>query len=308
MKKLTFLALAAALATSANAQYQVDPSTQTVIDGGVSSVDYILLSDGAVADFTSAGAKVTYLGPSPDEGRNLWYWDGLTPADDSFPRVDMEEGGYTSVQVTGTAGWSGAGFNIANSPGVDLSHFDENTRFHLAYMSPTGNGPASIAVILLDNGDNGSQPAKFALGDAFNDNGVIFPSVGAKINDDWQGIDITLGDLKKLWPTFDLQNKSAWGGNIFSWLGGNVAGQTMAFDAMYFYNAGNSGVAEVGADNATFIVTANTVNSTAAGIELYDLNGRKVKATASTTLGISDLSAGIYVAKSGNAVKKIVVK
>ncbi|MDE5907052.1 MAG: T9SS type A sorting domain-containing protein, partial [Alistipes sp.] len=64
----------------------------------------------------------------------------------------------------------------------------------------------------------------------------------------------------------------------------------------------------VGADNATFIVTANTVNSTAAGIELYDLNGRKVKATASTTLGISDLSAGIYVAKSGNAVKKIVVK
>ncbi|MDE6137598.1 MAG: hypothetical protein K2F97_09000, partial [Muribaculaceae bacterium] len=181
MKKFTLIAAAGMLALSAQAQYQVDPSTSVVKAQNPSAVDYIILSDGGIAELTAAGAKMTYIGPSAEEGRNLWYWAGLAPGDESYPRVDMEEGGYASLSVTGDAGWSGGGFAI-NGPksetagaGVNLSHFDDNTRFHLAYFSPSGNAPASIALILLDDGANGSDPAKVALGDACNDNGVSCP-------------------------------------------------------------------------------------------------------------------------------------
>lgn len=308
MKKATILAMGAMIAVSAQAQYNVNPSTSTVAAKSPKTVDYIILSDGAIADLEKAGAKINYIGPSPDEGRNLWYWDNtFLPSDDSYPRVDMEEGGYTSVEV-GTVGWSGAGFAI-DAPGINISHFNDNTMFHIAYMTPTGNGPASIAAIILDGGAYGSQPAKIALGDPFNDNGAIFPSVGAKVNDDWQGMEISLGNLKKIYPSFNLANTAAWQGNVFAWLGGGVAGQTMAFDAMYFYSTEESGVEGVEADNAQFVVTRNTINVTGAkGIELYNMAGQMVSKSNGSVLGISNLAAGVYVAKAGKNVRKVVVR
>lgn len=316
MKKFTLIAAASVLALGAQAQYQVDPSTSVVKAQKPSTVDYIILSDGGIAELTAAGAKMTYVGPSPEEGRNLWYWAGLAPGDESYPRVDMEEGGYASLSVTGDAGWSGGGFAIdgpnsdTKGAGVDLSHFDDNTRFHIAYFSPSGNAPASIALIILDDGAHGSNPAKVALGGAFDDNGVIFPSIGAKANDDWQGVDISLGDLKKVWPTFNLANESAWGGNILSFLAGNVAGTTFAFDACYFYNVGEAGISDIVADsNVTFVVTENTINVAGAnGIKLYNMAGQLVKSTEGTTLGLTNLAKGIYVANAAGQSRKVVVK
>lgn len=307
MKHVTLLALAGVMALGAQAQYNVNPSTAEVVKSGVKSVDYITLSEGAINELKAAGATINYVGPDADNGRNLWYWENTFAAgDESYPRVDLEEGGYISV-VVGTVGWSGAGVAVDN--GLNFSNFNENTHFHMAYMTPTGNGPASVAVILLDGTDKGSTPAKFALGDAFNDNGAIFPAVAAKINDDWQGLDITLGDLKKLWPTFDLQNKADWTGNLFSWLGGGVTGQTMAFDAIYFYNGEGSGVEGVVADDIDFIVTDKTINVCGSkGIELYDMAGRLVKKTAGTVLGMQDLGKGVYVARCAGKVKKIMVR
>ncbi len=307
MKHFTLLALTGIMALGAQAQYNCSPSTADVVKSGVKSVDYVTLSDGAIKDLEAAGAKVTYIGPDPDNGRNLWYWENTFSAgDDSYPRVDMEEGGYISV-VVGTVGWSGAGVAVDN--GLNFTSFNENTRFHLAYMTPTGNGPASVAVILLDGGDKGSQPAKFALGNAFDDNGAIFPTIGDRISDDWQGIDISLGDLKKIWPAFDLQNKNSWTGNVFSWLGGGVTGQTMAFDAVYFYNSGDSGVEGVAADAVNFIVTNRTINVNGAkGIELFDMAGRLVKKTSGSVLGIQGLNQGVYVVRSAGKVKKIMVR
>ena len=317
MKKFTLFAAAACMAMAANAQYTCDPGAENVLAKKPTSVDYIILSEEAIAAFQGAGAKMQYVGPSPDEGRNLWYWNGFDAGSDAYPRVDFDNGGYTSVEVNGVGGWSGAGFAINGplsddkGPGVDLSHFNDDTMFHIAYMSPTNNAPASIALILLDDGANGSQPAKVALGDAFNDNGAIFPAIGPKAGDDWQGIEISLGNLKKLWPLFDLKNKAAWGGNIMSFLGGGVAGQTFAFDALYFYNTNEEGgLNEVGVNsNVEFIVTNNTVNVAGAnGIVLYNIAGAAVKSTEGTTLGINGLPAGVYVAKAAGKTCKVVVK
>lgn len=91
-----------------------------------------------------------------------------------------------------------------------------------------------------------AKVAKVALGDAFNDNGAIFPAVGPKAGDDWQGIDISFSDLKKLYPTFDWKAVKEWKGNIMSFLAGGVTGQAFAFDAIYFYQLGDgSGINDI---------------------------------------------------------------
>lgn len=309
MKKFTLVAAASIMAIAAQAQYTCNPSTSVVAAQKPKTVEYITLSDAAVTELTQAGAVVTYVGPDPNEGRNLWYWENtVIPADESYPRVDMEEGGYISVEVT-DIGWSGAGLAVSD-PALDLTMLNDNTHFHLAYMTPSDNGPVSIALILLDNTAGGSVPAKVALGDAFNDGGTIYPTIAPKVNDDWQGIDITFSDLKKVYPTFAPNGLNAWSGNLFAFLGGGVQGTTFAFDAVYFYNTDDAGVEKVMADdNVDFVVTDKTINvNGAAGINLYNVNGQLVKATAGCTLGLNNLQSGIYVAQCGNKIRKVVVR
>ncbi len=91
---------------------------------------------------------------------------------------------------------------------------------------------------------------------------------------------------------------------------GGVAGKTFAFDAIYFYNYGDgSGISNIAADETDIVITGRTVNAHgAAGIALYDLTGKTVKATAGTTLGIDNVPAGLYIVKAGNAVRKVLVK
>lgn len=306
MQKITLIAAAALAALGASAQYTCDPTVETVLaKGKVSQVMPIALDEGALAKFEAQGANVTSAAPN-DADNNLWVWDNTLQAGDATnPGVGDHFDGYASF-VVGTAGWSGAGYNCTS---LNTEWWNADTRFHIAYMSPA-TAPASIAIIVADGGDMGSQPAKIALGDAFNDNGAVFPAVGPKASDDWQGIDISFSDLKKLFPTFDWKAVKEWKGNIMSFLAGGVTGQAFAFDAIYFYQLGDgSGINGISTDEAEWVVTANTVNVAGAnGIELYNLGGQLVKKTAGTTLGLSNLAKGVYVAKSGNQAKKIVVK
>jgi hypothetical protein len=304
MKKFTLIAFAAAATLAANAQYTCNPSTSEVVNAGAKTVHYITLSDGGVAELQNGGATCTYVGPDADNGRNLWYWNGLDAGDESYPRVDMEEGGYIAVTVTGDGGWSGAGVNIAEDTPMDLSSFSEDTHFHLAYMT-SGTAPSSIGLIIIDN-------AKIALGNSFDDNGDIYPAVAPAANDDWQGLDITFGQIKKLYTSFTMPtNLSSWSGNIFSWLGGGVAGTTFAFDAVFFYSTTEAGIESVAANaaDATFVVTNKTLNVQGGnGVELYNLGGQLVKSTNGSVLGLESLQNGVYVAKSGNKVQKVVVR
>lgn len=308
MKKFTILAAMALTAVASQAQYTCDPSTDVVIKDGVKNVYFLVLADGAIKQLEADGVKCYNFTADETQGRNLWYWNGLIPADETTPRVDMEEGGYVSVQVTGEGGWSGAGFN-AQAPGLDLSSFTDDTHFHMAYMTPTGNAPSSVECTLLDNTTATATPFKFAIGEAGNDNGVVIPSIAPKATDDWNGIDITFAQMKKLFPTFALDTNPAWTGNYFTWLAGSVAGQTIAFDAIYFWNGEEAGVADIVANDLQFVQTGKTLNVMGGkGIELYNLAGALVKSSNSTAVGLENLAAGIYVAKSGSLVKKIVVE
>ena len=309
MKKITLIAAGSLMALAAQAQYTCDPTTADVAKQSPKTVEYLVLSDGGVAELEAAGATCTYIGPD-DVTRFFYIWDGTFAAGDgSYPAVDMEETTYLSLEV-GSVGWSGGGYFV---DGIDASMFDADTHFHVAYMSPSNNAPASIALIIADGDNTGASPAKVAVGESFNDGGAIYPTIGPKANDDWQGVDISFADLKKIYPSFAFEgvaDANAWKGNILSILGGGVAGQTLALDVVYFYNCGEAGIGSAMVDNdVDFVVTNNTVNvNNGRGIALYNLAGQLVKSTEGSVLGIDNMQGGIYVARSGNKVQKVVVR
>ena len=224
----------------------------------------------------------------------------------------MQMDGYVSFDVS-TIGWSGAGFNIANAA-ADFKHFTDNTHFHCGLRST--NGIKNVALIIGDgyafeNKNDKWTPAKISVGsEAFVDNGASYPLVGIFSADgEWVAVDITLGQLKKLWPSFNYK-AGGFGGNILSFLAGGTTGKNISLDAVYFYTPGNgeSAVAGVVADT-DIIVTARTVNAAGTDeIALYNLAGQLVRKVNASIMGIEDIAAGIYIVKAGNAVKKVVLK
>ena len=313
MKKFTFLAAFAALALSASAQYTCETpyADQSVVAGETQIFDIVVgSSEGLVAPLEAAGQKVNNFGPD-DVTRFLYIWDNtFTPGDSSYPGVgysDMQFDGYTSLNV-GSVGWSGAGWYITPESGISTEHWCDQTKFHVAYRTDS-NAPASVAIIINDAAQEvpGSAPAKFAVGTAFNDGGAIYPTIGPALNDEWQAVEISFADLKKIYPGFNYVPSPHYGGNVVSILGGGVTGQNIAIDCMYFVSPaeGDNAVGTV-ADDAQWVITNNTVNvANGNGIQLYDLSGRVIKTVEGSTLGISDLGTGVYVVKSGNSVKKI---
>ncbi len=303
MKKFTLLAAMAVMAFGANAQ-NVDPVLSTVLnEGKVASVQTIILDQASVAALTLQGADIQDFGPN-DVDRFLYVWEGTFVAGESnIPGVGFHTDGYTSL-IVADKGWSGAGFHINKGvQGNSTMSWNENTRIHVAYASPTTACPS--AYILINDQDGVNTPATMSLGASFDG----APVIGAAPNDDWQGIDLSFADVKKLCPTFDWRNTQDWTGNIFVFGAGGVQGVSIAFDAVYFYNLASNGIAAIEGDNAAWVVTENTVNLNGAnGIELYDLSGKLVKSTAGSTLGINNLGAGLYIAKGANTACKVLVK
>lgn len=310
MKNLTLLAAMAVCGVGiANAQYVGDPALSKTTSTG-NLYDVILLDNASIESLKTSGKTVQDL-RTDDVNRFLYVWENTFVAGDgSYPGVDMQMDGYTSLDVS-TIGWSGAGFNIANAA-ADLKHFTDNTHFHCGLRST--NGIKNVALIIGDgyafeNKNDKWSPAKISVGsEAFVDNGASYPLVGNFSADgEWVAVDITLGQLKKLWPDFNYK-AVGFGGNILAVLGGGTAGKNICLDAAYFYTPGEGSVEGIAAD-ADIIVTARTINAAGAEeIALYNLAGQLVKKVNSSVMGVEDVAAGAYIVKAGNAVKKVVLK
>ena len=310
MKNLTLLAAMAVCGVGiANAQYVGDPALSKTTSTG-NLYDVLLLDNASIESLKTSGKTVQDL-RTDDVNRFLYVWDNTFVAGDgSYPGVDMQMDGYVSFDVS-TIGWSGAGFNIANAA-ADLEHFTDNTHFHCGLRST--NGIKNVALIIGDgyafeNKNDKWSPAKISVGsEAFVDNGASYPLVGNFSADgEWVAVDITLGQLKKLWPDFNYK-AVGFGGNILAVLGGGTAGKNICLDAAYFYTPSEGSVEGIAAD-ADIIVTARTINAAGAEeIALYNLAGQLVKKVNSSVMGVEDVAAGAYIVKAGNAVKKVVLK
>ena len=317
MKKMTLLAAMAVCGMGAmNAQYIVEPSISRTTETGA-IYDALLLCDATIAELQQAGKTVNDF-RADDVNRAMDVWNSgetLSGGSAIGPGVDDNMDGYSSFIVVAPQGWSGGGLRFAAGTNMDCSHFSDDTHFHCAIKEGGSGLPTSLGITILDDQADGFNPAKIAVGPAFDDNGTMRPTVGSiPEGGDWAAIDITFGDLKKIFPAFSYSTTNKFAsselGYVFSFVGGAVAGTGFDFDAVYFYTPANGGVEGVAADDAEIMVSDKTVSVLGgeAGIELYNISGQLVKKVANTVMGIEDLNAGIYVVKAGNAVKKVVIR
>ena len=196
----------------------------------------ILLDEKTFSDLESKGVVVKDLSPNVEDV-NFWLWDGTFAAGNDIVGPNGKSGGVVSV-TTQNLGWSGAGFDIANP--VDLSMISDNTRLHISFCSPDGKMPESIAFVVLDEREDITNDisAKFAVGESFIDNKVEYPSI-APLSSDWLAIDLSMADLKRIYPQFDYKNLSSFSGRIISFLGGCEPDRNIALANIYFYNTLN---------------------------------------------------------------------
>ena len=315
MKKLTLLAAMAVCGMGAMNAQLVDPSLNQTINNG-EIFDVFMLDNASVTTLQQEG-KTVNLYTVDETTRHMYIWDGTMVAGTPSNQVgvDFQTDGFSCFQV-GTVGWSGLGLAVDEVAPIDLGHISDETHFHMA-VRPEGNAPAAIAVIFGDgtNSEYGMKwtPAKISVGSsAFVDNGVSYPLVGDfdREGGDWKAIDLTLGDLKKLYPSFNFV-PGFFRGNIYSILAGAVAGKSFSIDAVYLYGPkAQGGVEDVAADEAQIVVSAKTISVLGGqeGIDVYNVSGQLVKSSESTIVGVEDLTPGLYVVKAGNAVKKVVIR
>ncbi len=134
--------------------------------------------------------------------------------------------------------------------------------------------------------------------------------IAQAITDEWQAIDISFADLKKLWPSFNFTPSNDWCGNYLAFHPTYIPGQSFSLDAFYLYQAkSEAGVADIESGNFDIIITGKTANASgASSMQIYNLAGQCVKSANGSTIGIDNLAAGVYVVKAGNNVRKIAVK
>lgn len=313
MRKLTLLAAMAACAMGASAQGFVgDPSLDATMSKG-EIYDLFLLDEASTTKLQQSGKTVHNY--KLDEVTRCWYvWDNtFVGVEPSYPGVDMQMDGYTNMTV-GTAGWSGAGYTIVEGTPIDLKHITDDTRFHIGLRS---DNPATAIAIIFGDGTNSADgvkwsPAKLSVGSAaFNDGGVIYPLVGDfdRNGGDWVALDMSLGDMKKIYPSFNYK-ACDFTGNIFAVLGGGVTGTAISLDAVYLYSPKTGAVEGIEGDNSQIIVSNKTISVVGGenGIELYNIAGQLVKATENGIMGTEDVNGGVYIVKAGNLVEKVVLK
>ncbi len=323
MKKMTLFAAVAALSIGMiNAQdFVTDKPGLSGPKAAGAVFDVLQLDPISVESLKTAGKTVNDF--SLDNTTRCWYiWtDTFKAGESSNPGVDDQTEGYISMEVL-NQGWSGAGFCILDGSPIDLSHVSEDTHFHMGLN--TYNAPASVAVIAFDGKDFAdpknpvaSAPFKGSVGKtAFVDNGATFPLLGnfgtGENEGEWVAIDITLKDMKKMWPSFNFNGTKAWAGNIFAILAGGVPGTAVQIDAVYFYTPSGSGsVGSISSDDVAIIVSDKTISAAGtdnAPMQLINMGGQTVKTSNTSIMGVENIANGIYIVKTAGVTKKVIIK
>ena len=219
---------------------EISASTMDILDKYPNKIILIQVDERVKAEIKKR--NIEYFDFAEDEDCNLWIWENTYIENEpTSPGID---GGYDYLSLTvGNQGWSGCGYSTyyngsGFSEGKDFSMIDNNTRIHFAYRSNSEPAVKSQCVILLDgNVSAGACSAKFSLGEPFNDGGALYPSIAPAPNKNWQVVDISIGELKRVCPSFNLGDLSTfWRGNILSLLSGGTIGANIEIDACFLYN------------------------------------------------------------------------
>lgn len=192
---------------------------------------YPIILDGVTAK--KLGTKIKADFRPDDTSRFLYVWDNTYAAGTSTgPNFYGEVEGWVSL-VVGSAGWSGAGYNIqtaANSAALaSLKAITDNPANYYLHIGIKSKDNAVHAIIL-----GGQTEVKFAIGaTGFVDGAVTYPTLGDfKRDGEWHEIEIPMTTLKTMGLSY---SNFAANPNILAFLSGGVAGKTLDLDAVFIY-------------------------------------------------------------------------
>ncbi|MCL1867363.1 MAG: hypothetical protein FWF72_00205 [Paludibacter sp.] len=319
MKKLiyiTTIALLALFAKPAHAQngFDFDNASNFYLiwlDAGIEN--YWEITSRIVGDYRLNG---TYGTPNVGE-RFLDIWSAgetYTVNDPSGQGFFGQIGGYLDCSAN-SVGWAGGGFQLIQQPGststINYTAITNNYRFHMAVRK---TNPDACRINLYGGGNTSgvadeAQCAHFLVGagdHVYNDPPQPNLTPAFTVNT-WQIIDIPVSDLRNM----GWDNRSAFKGYYISYDFGFTNGNNMQLDAIFYYNPSGAGVDNMQASNKLNVVvtdkTVSILNATAP-VEVYNVAGMKVKTCEQPIFGTDEVSKGVYILKSGNAVAKVLIK
>lgn len=246
---------------------------------------YIISLDSETRSSNLTSDQITDLGPD-DVTRHLYPWDDTFTAGTATDDNSFGVAGSYESWIVSNKGWSGLGYNIAE--GVDLSGINSQYTLHLAVKT---NYTGTIEFYVTDGN---SKVAYLPLGDeAFEGN---TPIGNFERNNSWYNVDIPVSYLVK--HGLDFRTASYYTGNILCLLAGGVEGTVVDFDAVFFYGPSKT---TQGIDE-----TIRTNTTAMEGVKVYSMNG--ILVGTANSLADLDLGKGLYIVRSANGTKKVLVK
>ena len=239
-------------------------------------------------------------------------------------------------QIQESAEWGDGHIDFKQDEyGVDLKHFNADTRFHFA-LRLYRNGqpvPQPINFYLFRQDENDLNTPRFSLMEEnvarTNGNHADAPNpiITGVRNGDWMAVDVSLGELDdalkqmtngEQYVDYSRFENAEYKGNVY-----NIhipldntnpkVNNHLAIDGIYFYTPQDkdpNGLESVSDErNVEVSVTGRQISVAGGeGIEVYNPAGMTVARTEGTTVNVADAPAGVYVVKAAGKTVKVVLK
>lgn len=147
---------------------------------------------------------------------------------------------YVSMNNKMWPGWGAYSMNYSVGGLYNFKHLTDESRLHISFSTEsqldlsTEGGSPYVKFQFLSSADNGCNPALFHLGKGADD---CFSVGDLPTKGNWYTLDISLGDLKKLYPGFTYEPVSAWFGQLLAVeLYNGAIGNNIVVDAFYLYS------------------------------------------------------------------------
>lgn len=294
MRKFTYLFIAALFCGSMSTMAQEEDITitpaQDAAGNPVFKFDsnekyYIIQLDETTRDANLQADQYVYIGPDDKEGRPLYVWENTIKFAETTGKKNSfgVDGEYKACVVGSPAGWSGMGLNVKKNNPIDLSGIGDDYVLHLTLSSTTKQ---SVDIYLTDGS---KHEAHLVFGS--KKYGSNAPVADFERDGKWYNIDIPMTYLEDNFGLSFKKDKAYQDLNLFCVAVGTSIGNTLNYDAVFFY---------VPKGNSTGINGIHAADSQAPA-SYYTLDGKKV------TAQMAKANKGVYIIKKGNKTSKVVL-
>lgn len=248
---------------------------------------YVIYLDDETKGNNISNDHYTNIGPNGTT-QNVYPWENTVTAQTASGTNSFGVTGSYMTWEVGSVGWSGLGYNISSSGSVDLSGITSEYTLHFAVKS------TSDAQYVYTVTDANGKKGLIILGTEKEDG--VEPAGNFTRDGEWYNVDVPVSYLMK--QGLDFKTATSYSdANILTIDGGSVQGTMIDYDAVFFYGPAKT---KTGIDSTV----ADTTQAT--GVSVYTIGG--VLVGKAESVGNINLQRGLYIVRTAQGVKKVLVK